>query len=97
MFQNGEVVGKSGVVLDANETAKGLVSRTAIMFPSDVGAVFIIGIDPDVIAIVDPEIAGGLRVHLDLPVGDPRRPPIGAMGITEVVTPDPVPIHDRPG
>ena len=89
------VVGISVVVLHAEHTARNLVERIAGLGPQ-VGAVRRVGIHVNVVAVIDAEIPGGLRIHVELVFSNRRRPFVQTVRIAEIRVVKHVPIDVGP-
>ena len=67
-----------------------------IILPTDIRTIEFVGVDPNVVAFVQPLILGGLGIDLYLTIGHAWGPFVGAMRIAKVIAPDPMPINGGP-
>src|SRR3990170_8171731 len=85
-----------GVVLDAKHEA-GDVVEGVVLLPALVRPVLRVGVHVNVVAVLDAQLAGVLRVDVHLVLPYAGRPLVAPVGVAEVARPDPVPVRDRPG
>ena len=95
MLHHREVVGIGRVVLHPNLEPRNLVEGVVVL-PADIRPVDGIGVDIHVVAVVDAQVLGRLRVHVDLPLADSGRAFVLAVGVAEIVAQDEIPIGHRP-
>src|SRR3990172_2837150 len=96
VLHHGDAARVGGVVLDPEHEA-GDVVEGVVFLPALVRPVLRVGVHVDVVAVLDAQLAGVLRVDVYLVVADARRALIAPVGVAEVAGPDPVPVRDRPG
>jgi hypothetical protein len=95
VFHHDDVIRIRGVEGDAQHAAADFVKRVAGR-RAEIWAVGRVGVHVDVIAILEIEVARGLRVHVKLVLAHVRQPFIDAIRVAEVRVPNQVPIHVRP-